>query len=215
MEENDKKQVEQMIQDALKKPSAFPERKLGDTPTDSFQLTPKGYVDRGISSVFSSIRAGFTINGNLVVTGSASIAGNLKTGSLDTGALNAASASIATTLKVGSNASIGGILYVDNQINGGTILLRGVSVPNVYSGAVSSGGNAGTPFPVGWTSSFIGTGSYSIIHNFGTIVYAINATANTFVATINARNNNDFNIITLSSAGSPQNDAFEFSVVKP
>lgn len=57
MEETDKKQVEQMIEDALKKAMDFATRKRGDTPTDNTQLTPKVYVDGQISSVVSSIQS--------------------------------------------------------------------------------------------------------------------------------------------------------------
>lgn len=34
-----------MIDEALKKAMDFSTRKRGDTPTDSYQLTPRGYVD--------------------------------------------------------------------------------------------------------------------------------------------------------------------------
>lgn len=45
MEETDKLEVEQMIQEAIAKASNFSTRKIGDTPTDTFQLTPRKYVN--------------------------------------------------------------------------------------------------------------------------------------------------------------------------
>ena len=46
MEEKDKEQIKKMINVAIKKVTDFSSRKLGDTPTDDFQLTPKGYVNQ-------------------------------------------------------------------------------------------------------------------------------------------------------------------------
>lgn len=45
LEPNDKKIIREMIADALKKAMEFQTRKRGDTPTDSYQLTPQMYVD--------------------------------------------------------------------------------------------------------------------------------------------------------------------------
>lgn len=45
MEENDKRQVRDMIDEALRKAMDFSTRKRGDTPTDLYQLTPQKYVD--------------------------------------------------------------------------------------------------------------------------------------------------------------------------
>lgn len=53
MNEEQKKDVQGMIDTTLRK--SFPLKKLGDTPTDAQQLTPKRYVDNGISSVLSSV----------------------------------------------------------------------------------------------------------------------------------------------------------------
>lgn len=44
MESNDLRLVEQMIQEAMFKVAQFSTRKLGDTPTDGYQLTPQKYV---------------------------------------------------------------------------------------------------------------------------------------------------------------------------
>lgn len=51
---------------------------------------------------------------------------------------------------------------------------------SLYSGAVTSGGTAGTPFPSGWTVSVGSGGSvgiYTITHNLGTTAYTVVATA--------------------------------------
>lgn len=45
MDENEKRNVQKMIDDSLKKAMDFKTRKRGDTPTDSLQLTPQIYVD--------------------------------------------------------------------------------------------------------------------------------------------------------------------------
>lgn len=45
MDSNDKREVQLMIEAALKAYSGYHSRKLGDTPTDDFQLTPRGYVN--------------------------------------------------------------------------------------------------------------------------------------------------------------------------
>lgn len=68
MEETDKKLVVQMITESEAKITSFSTRKLGDTPTDMQQLTPKGYVDGQIASVQAMIISG----GNTGVFGDAS-----------------------------------------------------------------------------------------------------------------------------------------------
>lgn len=50
IEEDDKKRIQQMIDASIGKAVDYSVRKLGDTPTDDKQLTPKGYVDAQISS---------------------------------------------------------------------------------------------------------------------------------------------------------------------
>ncbi len=45
MDENQIRIVENMIKAALSKAMDFPTRKKGDTPTDSYQLTPQKYVN--------------------------------------------------------------------------------------------------------------------------------------------------------------------------
>lgn len=45
LDENDKKRIEDMIQVALIRAMDFQTRKKGDTPTDSYQLTPQKYVN--------------------------------------------------------------------------------------------------------------------------------------------------------------------------
>jgi hypothetical protein len=44
MEQAEKELVKKMIDEASKKMAHFSTRKLGDTPTDELQLTPKKYV---------------------------------------------------------------------------------------------------------------------------------------------------------------------------
>lgn len=45
LDENDKKRIQQMLDEAIRKYAAISTRKLGDTPTDANQLTPQKYVD--------------------------------------------------------------------------------------------------------------------------------------------------------------------------
>jgi len=45
MDEETKKQVVKMIDEAVNKYARFNNRKIGDTPTDDNQLTPRGYVN--------------------------------------------------------------------------------------------------------------------------------------------------------------------------
>lgn len=45
MEQPDKDMVQKMIDEAIRKSLHFSVRKLGDTPTDGYQLTPQKYVN--------------------------------------------------------------------------------------------------------------------------------------------------------------------------
>lgn len=45
MDENEQRIVQKMISDAMLQLSNFTVRKRGDTPTDSYQLTPQKYVN--------------------------------------------------------------------------------------------------------------------------------------------------------------------------
>lgn len=45
IDENDKKIIEVMIDEKVDKATRFSKRKLGDTPTDDNQLTPRGYIN--------------------------------------------------------------------------------------------------------------------------------------------------------------------------
>ena len=44
MNDNDKKLIQEMIDRAISKAVSYNTRKLGDTPTDDLQLTPRKYV---------------------------------------------------------------------------------------------------------------------------------------------------------------------------
>lgn len=45
MTPEEKREVQKMVDEAIRKSLDFSTRKLGDTPTDDFQLTPKKYVN--------------------------------------------------------------------------------------------------------------------------------------------------------------------------
>lgn len=45
MDTNEQKYVQRMIDEAIIKAIGFSTRKLGDTPSDAYQLTPQRYVD--------------------------------------------------------------------------------------------------------------------------------------------------------------------------
>lgn len=45
MKENEKREIQKIVDDSIRKAMGFSQRKLGDTPTDTNQLTPQGYVD--------------------------------------------------------------------------------------------------------------------------------------------------------------------------
>lgn len=45
MEEEQKRQIQIMIDEAIRKAMDFSTRKRGDTPTDELQLTPRKYVN--------------------------------------------------------------------------------------------------------------------------------------------------------------------------
>ena len=49
MKPEEKLMVQEMINQAISKAANFQTRKVGDTPTDENQLTPKGYVDNYVS----------------------------------------------------------------------------------------------------------------------------------------------------------------------
>jgi hypothetical protein len=60
--------------------------------------------------------------------------------------------------------------HTHDNINSPNITMQ----PNVlagYYGIVNSDGTAGTIFPVGWTSTYLGTGEYQINHNLNTLNY--------------------------------------------
>lgn len=65
---------------------SYTTRKLGDTPTDDLQLTPKKYVTGQISSVISSVNSAFipkgigTTKGDVIGFSAASVAGRLGVG---------------------------------------------------------------------------------------------------------------------------------------
>lgn len=44
IDSNDKKEIEKMIDTAVRKAVDYPTRKLGDTPTDALQLTPLRFI---------------------------------------------------------------------------------------------------------------------------------------------------------------------------
>lgn len=52
MDDNDIRIVQQMVETGMKKVATYQVRKLGDTPTDSYQLTPKSYVDHRVTGGF-------------------------------------------------------------------------------------------------------------------------------------------------------------------
>lgn len=45
MEDNDKKEIQNMIDTSITGATKFSKRKIGDTPTDDNQLVPRGYVN--------------------------------------------------------------------------------------------------------------------------------------------------------------------------
>ena len=45
IDDNDKKEIEKMIDFKINLATRFSKRKLGDMPTDNQQLTPRGYVN--------------------------------------------------------------------------------------------------------------------------------------------------------------------------
>lgn len=45
LEPEDKKEIAEMIKNAVQKSDRFSQRKVGDTPTDDNQLTPRGYIN--------------------------------------------------------------------------------------------------------------------------------------------------------------------------
>lgn len=68
--------VKKLINDEIAKIVAFPYKKIGDNPTDAYQLTPKQYVDSTlgvqISSVYSAIPK---VNASLIAYSTYSISG--------------------------------------------------------------------------------------------------------------------------------------------
>jgi hypothetical protein len=45
LDDNDKKRIQEMLKAIVDKTARFSQRKVGDTPTDDNQLTPRGYVN--------------------------------------------------------------------------------------------------------------------------------------------------------------------------
>ncbi len=73
MEENN---IQKQIDESIDKVTAFYYKKIGDTPTDAFQLTPKKYVDSVLSAGLSSLASLIpTVNASLIAYSSYSVAG--------------------------------------------------------------------------------------------------------------------------------------------
>ena len=64
MDEENKKETQKMIDEAVTKHARFNNRKIGDTPTDDRQLVPKGYV---VSSIAGRVFGGrVDVDGNAI-----------------------------------------------------------------------------------------------------------------------------------------------------
>ncbi len=154
----DETQFKKIAQDAVDKYAEISNRKLGDTPTDAIQLTPKKYVDAqtsilaaGIVGLQSSI-AGISVTNNFFGTGA-------------DGSVTVSSASVLSrdmyydSLTVTSSSTLnpGGYkIYVKDTltINSGSKIAR---IGNNGSNAVlNSGGVGGVGLGAGTLSSVLG-----------------------------------------------------------
>lgn len=101
-----------------------------------------------------------------------------------------------------------GTLYVYDNKAGAWLNIRGG-----FPGTFDSAGNAGTPFPSGWSISKTGTGSYLITHNLGNTNYAVVATPFGFynVVQVASQGSNSFELYAVDRAtGASANTAMNF-----
>lgn len=169
-------EVIKYVDDSIAEEVAFSKKKVGDTPTDMQQLTPKGYVDGQISSVYASVvaiipsvSAGFpgifgsgtdgsrTINGITSTMGSDMYFSNLTvsgSGVLITNGYRLYVNSVLTitssgTIKWNGNNGQNGSLLGTTQGGGrGGSVLVGVTVGNNTAGGAGGIGGDGKVAPV-------------------------------------------------------------------
>lgn len=88
------------------------------------------------------------------------------------------------------------------------------SISSGYPGHVAFGGSPSTPFPTGWTSVHNSTGSYTVTHNLGTTLYAVEFTAFSQLSffQITAQGANSFTVGTNNLGGSSADTEFYFTL---
>ena len=101
-----------------------------------------------------------------------------------------------------------GTIYVYDNESGTWLTVQGG-----FAGAFDSAGDAGSPFPTGWTVSRTGTGNYLITHNLGTTEYSVVATPlGTYnIVQVASRNSNTFELYSVDRAtGNVSNTGMNF-----
>lgn len=107
-------------------------------------------------------------------------------------------------------------LGVTNQLAVKTLVLNGYVMPKVYYGKVvlPSGGFQ----PASWTITHPAVGQFHVVHNFGSTIYSVSVTSNTYlipaVPVVDNLTANYFDIFLFDIYGAPADPDFSFIVVK-
>lgn len=84
-------------------------------------------------------------------------------------------------------------------------------------GIVLSDGTAGTPFPTGWTTTYVATGDYRVNHNLGTTKYAVLVSAaSTLLGVFNVGTASGvyFEVLASDLSGVAHDAKFSFQLLK-
>lgn len=117
-------------------------------------------------------------------------------------------------VKIYKNSTTYRLYWYDN-VNNAWRYAEQPAATTTYSGAVASGGTAGTPFPSGWSVAKNSTGNYTVTHNLGTSSYVVVATIKSGGKQIlnSDISNNTFDILTYNASGSAVDGAFGFILI--
>lgn len=105
-----------------------------------------------------------------------------------------------------------GTVCVYDSVNGVWLC---VGANTVFTGLVTSGGSASTPFPTGWSVQKTATGAYAVTHNLGHQNYSIIIFAyGTQLRAVSITNKSDdtFAILIKDSGGTDTDNIFYFMV---
>jgi hypothetical protein len=152
MDENQKKDIQKMIDEAVERYAAYTTRKVGDTPTDAIQLTNKRYVDNQVGGIDTATNFGgngsdgaLSAGGTIDLGSSSYVVKNYTTINIAVGQTiefsNPNSAGTVVIFKATGDVNIGGAIDLQGD---GAIFGSGGGVATSGSAGSGSPGNAGT-----------------------------------------------------------------------